>query len=185
MALESYAKSHDLCFRLHKKFQCFFAKQNDFIFVMPQTFMNLSGLALKAVCGFYKFDSILVICDDLDLEFGILRFKQGGGSGGHNGIKSIIEHIGNDFLRLKIGISHPRNIKNLESQDSIAQKDTLRLANLNISVSDFVLSDFNAREMGLLSQIFIATDSAIDDFLAGNSLAFLQNKFNKSALNAV
>lgn len=77
------------------------------IFIKPQTYMNLSGMAVAKVSKYYKIDSkdILVIQDDLDMAFGKFKLKRNSSSGGHNGIKSIISELGNDeFARLKIGI---------------------------------------------------------------------------------
>lgn len=77
------------------------------LLVKPQTYMNLSGQAVMELLNYYKdrIDDLLVIHDDLDLPPGQMRFKQGGGAGGHNGIKNIIAHLNsNDFDRLKIGI---------------------------------------------------------------------------------
>ena len=77
------------------------------LLVKPLTYMNLSGQAVMELLNYYKdrIDDLLVIHDDLDLPPGQLRFKQGGGAGGHNGIKNIIAHLNsNDFDRLKIGI---------------------------------------------------------------------------------
>ena len=77
------------------------------LLVKPQTYMNLSGQAVIQLLNYYndKIDDIIVIHDDLDLEPGMIRFKQGGGAGGHNGIKSIASHLNsNDFDRLKLGI---------------------------------------------------------------------------------
>ncbi|MDR2111838.1 MAG: aminoacyl-tRNA hydrolase [Candidatus Accumulibacter sp.] len=76
----------------------------------PMTFMNRSGLAVLSLACFYKIlpDEILVIHDDLDLPPGGIRVKQGGGSGGHNGVKDIQAHLGSpDFWRLRLGIGHP------------------------------------------------------------------------------
>ena len=76
----------------------------------PQSYMNLSGFPLARLCAYYKVDysEILVIHDDMDLPAGRLRLRRGGQSGGHNGIKSIIEQTGTtDFNRLKIGIGRP------------------------------------------------------------------------------
>jgi PTH1 family peptidyl-tRNA hydrolase len=76
----------------------------------PMTFMNRSGLAVLSLACFYKIlpDEILVIHDDLDLPPGAIRVKQGGGSGGHNGVKDIQAHLGTaDFWRLRLGIGHP------------------------------------------------------------------------------
>ena len=82
------------------------------LLVKPITFMNLSGQAVMELLNYYKdrVDDLLVIHDDLDLPPGQLRFKQGGGAGGHNGIKNIIAHLhSNDFDRLKIGIGRGKN----------------------------------------------------------------------------
>lgn len=75
----------------------------------PINFMNRSGQALASLAGFYKIPvaDILVVHDELDLPVGTVRVKQGGGHGGHNGLRDIIAHIGDDFLRLRIGIGHP------------------------------------------------------------------------------
>lgn len=81
------------------------------LLVKPQTFMNLSGQAVIELLNYYKdhVEDILVIHDDLDLPPGQLRFKQGGGAGGHNGIKNIIAHLNsNEFDRLKIGIGRAK-----------------------------------------------------------------------------
>ena len=81
--------------------------------LIPNTFMNLSGKAVAAVAGFYKImpDEILVAHDELDLEPGIVKLKQSGGHGGHNGLRDIISCLANqrDFYRLRIGIGHPGN----------------------------------------------------------------------------
>lgn len=81
------------------------------LLVKPQTFMNLSGQAVIELINYYadQIDDLLVIHDDLDLEPGMLRFKQNGSSGGHNGIKSIAQHLNsNEFDRLKLGIGKSR-----------------------------------------------------------------------------
>ena len=83
--------------------------------LIPTTFMNVSGLAVAAVANFYKIDpeAILVVHDELDLLPGMARFKLGGGHGGHNGLKDIIRALANNnkFARLRIGIGHPGNAK--------------------------------------------------------------------------
>ena len=79
--------------------------------LVPTTFMNLSGKAVGALASFYriKHEEILVIHDELDLPPGIAKLKQGGGHGGHNGLKDIVAQLGNNnnFYRLRIGIGHP------------------------------------------------------------------------------
>ena len=71
--------------------------------------MNLSGSSVVAVKNFYKIDDLVVIHDDLDLPFGALRFKKGGGDGGHNGLKSINGVIAEDYMRVRMGISKPQH----------------------------------------------------------------------------
>jgi len=80
------------------------------LFVKPQTFMNLSGQSIRQVLDFYqiKADDLLVVHDDLDLPFGTVRIKVGGGDGGHKGIRSLIDHLGDAaFIRVRLGIGKP------------------------------------------------------------------------------
>ena len=81
------------------------------IFAMPTTYMNLSGNAVGAIMAFYKvpLENVMVIHDDLDLPAGAMRTKIGGGSAGHNGIRSIDAMVGRDYRRIRIGIGHPRD----------------------------------------------------------------------------
>ena len=75
----------------------------------PMAFMNLSGVPVAAVANFYRIEpgEILLVHDDIDLPPGIARLKQGGGHGGHNGLRDVIAHIGADFWRLRLGVGHP------------------------------------------------------------------------------
>jgi PTH1 family peptidyl-tRNA hydrolase len=89
------------------------AKARDRYFLAPTTFMNRSGQAVSAVARFYKIEpeEILVIHDELDLMPGEIRLKQGGGNGGHNGLKDIQAQLGTpNFWRLRLGIGHPRTL---------------------------------------------------------------------------
>jgi peptidyl-tRNA hydrolase, PTH1 family len=82
--------------------------------LIPSTYMNESGKAAQAIMHFYKIapENVLVAYDDLDLPVGTARLKQGGGTGGHNGLRSLVQHLGTpDFNRLRIGIGHPGNSK--------------------------------------------------------------------------
>ena len=83
------------------------------ILVKPQTFMNNSGDAVGPLMAFYKIplENVIVIHDDMDLKVGTLREKVGGGSAGHNGIKSIDNAIGKEYRRIRIGIGHPRDFE--------------------------------------------------------------------------
>lgn len=83
---------------------------NRLILLKPQTFMNLSGQAVMQALQFYKLpiSQLIVVHDELDLPFGTVRLKQGGGHGGHNGLRSIMEQLGKgDFIRLRVGIGRP------------------------------------------------------------------------------
>ncbi len=82
-------------------------KSKNLLFLKPLTYMNLSGESVGAVVSYYKPDQIIVIHDDLDIDFGQIRFKNGGGHGGHNGLRSIDAHIGKDYDRIRVGISKP------------------------------------------------------------------------------
>lgn len=79
------------------------------ILVKPQTYMNRSGDAVGPLARFYKVPpaNVLVVYDELDLPFGSVRLREKGGSGGHNGMKSLINHLGSDFPRLRLGIGRP------------------------------------------------------------------------------
>ncbi|GHS88060.1 peptidyl-tRNA hydrolase [Campylobacterota bacterium] len=91
-----------------KNFKGELFKIGDILILKPLTFMNLSGESAESVKNFYKPEKTIVIHDDLDLPFGALRFKIGGSSGGHNGLKSLDAAIGADYLRVRMGISRPQ-----------------------------------------------------------------------------
>ena len=108
---------------------------NSCLLMKPLNFMNLSGQPIQEIVNFYKIkkNKIYIIHDDLDLELGKIKIKLGGGNGGHNGLSSIDEMIGNDYYRLRIGIDHP-GIKHL--------------------VSNYVLNKFNNEEIDLIEHKF-------------------------------
>ncbi len=89
------------------------ARDGDRWLLQPMTFMNRSGQSVAALARFYKIavEEMLVVHDELDLEPGEIRLKQGGGNGGHNGLKDIQAALGSpNFWRLRLGIGHPRNL---------------------------------------------------------------------------
>ena len=96
-----------------RKFQGLYTEKNldqrRLYILKPLTYMNLSGISTGEMMRFYKIplDHILIIHDDLALPMGEIRLKKGGGDGGHNGLKSLTQHIGQDYWRLRIGIGHP------------------------------------------------------------------------------
>lgn len=113
------------------------------LFSKPKTYMNNSGEAVQAIKEYYKIDmgNIIVIHDDLDLPFGTVKFKIGGGHGGHNGLRSIDSHIGKDYIRVRIGIGKPQD---------------------RADVVNYVLSNFSKEELNKLEDIISHTIKAID-----------------------
>lgn len=112
--LERYASAGGLSFSKDSKLQALVARGSggagDLWWVMPQTYMNLSGKSVGGLARFYKIlpSEILVAHDELDFAPGTVKIKQGGGVGGHNGLKDIAAQIGSqDFWRLRIGVGHP------------------------------------------------------------------------------
>jgi len=81
------------------------------LFLKPTTFMNLSGKSVETVKQFFKIEleDIIVIHDDIDLPFGAVRFKKGGGHGGHNGLRSLDAHIGKEYIRVRVGVGKPEH----------------------------------------------------------------------------
>lgn len=111
MVVDKIALDNGLEFKDNSKLKSLITKLykdgEEYLLVKPTTYMNLSGEAMRAVIDYYKIDpkDIMIIYDDLSLDLGKIRFRASGSDGGHNGIKSIIKHLGsNEFLRLKIGI---------------------------------------------------------------------------------
>lgn len=112
--VERIAKQENLTLRLEKKFFGAIGKislgSQDCLLLIPNTYMNLSGQATQAVANFYRIEpqAILVVHDELDLLVGTARLKQGGGDGGHNGLRDITARLNSkDYWRLRIGIGHP------------------------------------------------------------------------------
>lgn len=111
--VEELARRHGGRFRLESRFKGELARIQlagaERWLLKPQNYMNHSGRVAASVAAFYKIgaESMLVAHDELDLQPGDLRLKQGGGAGGHNGLKDLIAHCGADFWRLRIGVGHP------------------------------------------------------------------------------
>jgi PTH1 family peptidyl-tRNA hydrolase len=106
-----WKKEHNsLTLKINGKFAlCSLLFANSIIFAKPQTFMNLSGVAVQALMAFYKIplENLIVIHDDMDIKLGQVREKTGGGSAGHNGIKSIDSAVGPNYRRIRIGVGRP------------------------------------------------------------------------------
>jgi len=128
-------------------------------FLKPHTYMNLSGEAVGELCRFYKIEphEVLVIQDEVDLDFGVMTFKDGGGLAGHNGLKSIKQHLGTDrFKRMRVGVGKPNRGE----------------------LASWVLSAFKNDEIKDLEKILIGCVQALDDVLKSD-FKRIQTKYNK------
>jgi len=160
--VDEVARKFGGSFKSEKKFQGDVARSTidgrDIWLLKPDTYMNLSGQAVLALMQFYKIklQNILVVHDDLDLPVGDVRLKEGGGHGGHNGLRDIISRCGgNGFQRIRLGIGHPGNkskvtghvLKNASSDDQIAIENAIDRA---ISVLDQIVNGETAKAMQTL-----------------------------------
>ena len=116
------------------------------ILAKPQTFMNLSGEAVGQLADYYRvpLGNLLVIYDELDIPFGVLRLREKGGAGGHNGMRSIIARLGNEFARLRLGIGRPPG---------------------RMDPAAYVLQDFGRDELPVVSDMLDTTVAAIESFV--------------------
>jgi len=147
MLIDSIAVNASIDLKENSRLKCYIAKFSnngeDYLLIKPTTFMNLSGEAVRAVADYYKIEAkdILVIFDDLSLELGKIRFRPNGSDGGHNGIKSVIQHMGTkDIARLKIGIGPQPSIpsevfvlQNFSKEELDKLKETLTIAKEGIA----------------------------------------------------
>lgn len=147
-SLISFPNFEQLSFKENNKFHGIMAKNQNIILLKPSTFMNNSGQAVRAVAEYFKINSknILIIHDDLDIDFGNIKIQQGRSAAGHNGVSSIISHLGNnDFWRLRFGVAG-------ESRGQIPG-------------NKYVLSKFSAEEETNLSEKTIIATNAIKNFI--------------------
>lgn len=119
--VDEIARGYSASFSAEKKFQGEAARviidSRDIRLLKPTTFMNLSGESVAAMANFYRIEpeQILVAHDELDLLPGTVRLKKGGGHGGHNGLRDIIKHLGRDFWRVRLGIGHPGDARQVSN----------------------------------------------------------------------
>lgn len=149
MVVDKYLDNPTWQSKFKAKFTSLIINDEKVLFVKPETYMNLSGESIRDFVNFYKIkiDDILIIHDDLDLPFGTYRLKTNSSSGGHNGIKSIINCLGtNSFARLKIGISH----------------------NANGDTKDFVLGKLSKEQLESLDSLYPKFNNIINAFLKEN-----------------
>lgn len=119
----------------------------DILLVMPQTYMNLSGTAVNKLLAFFKADvnSLIVVHDDLDLSFGRVRLKIGGGNAGHKGLASIAENLGSGgFMRVRLGIGKPAEKSRIEG---------------------YVLEPFKSEELALLPDVIQTAAGAVSEII--------------------
>jgi PTH1 family peptidyl-tRNA hydrolase len=154
MVLDKYQTSHDFSGWVHKKdLDCELAigqvGSTRVILAKPSTFMNKSGDAAQKLQKFYRIynQEMVVVQDELDVEFGTIRTRIGGSSAGHNGIKSLSNMLGEDYGRIRIGIG-PKTPEQIDS-------------------ADFVLQNFSAKELELLPKIINEACSLIDEATTG------------------
>ena len=156
MFLDYLAERHQLTFAT-SKWKAEVVKGRMFgetvVLVKPQTFMNLSGTAVAAVVGFYRIpvENVLVVHDELDLELGRVKMVVDRGPGGHNGVRSLIEHLGGkNFVRLRVGIGRPPG---------------------QAGAASYVLSRFTADELAALEQDFRQLEEGVEAFLLKGAAA--------------
>ena len=142
----------------NSNFQSTLLKSGYNLFSKPTTFMNNSGLAVHAIKEYYKInlENIIVIHDDLDLPFGAVKYKIGGGHGGHNGLRSCDAHMGKEYIRVRIGIGKPQN---------------------KSDVVNYVLNNFSKEELNNLKDIISHVIDAINAIIRGDELADVKSKF--------
>jgi len=143
----------------NKKFLGELYKSGDLLLLKPATYMNLSGKSVQAVANFYKIkpEDILVIHDEIDLPFGAVRVKKSGGHGGHNGLKSIDSLITKEYNRLRLGVGKPERKE---------------------MVPNYVLSDFNKNESGVLENFIDYASTVAKEWLK-LPLEELKSKYSK------
>ena len=149
LTLDFYFKINKLEWEKTPKFNALWAKTENAIFIKPQSYYNESGVPTRDFMHFFKIpkDDILVVCDDFNLEFGKLRYRERGSAGGNNGLKSVIEQLGTDaFKRLRIGTAN----------------DAKRRL---VGDVDFVLGKYTEEERAQLPDILRAASSEITKFI--------------------
>ena len=163
MTIDHFAEKHNFEFN-KQKFDAMIAdgivNGEKVILAKPTTYMNESGRSVRQIVDFYKLspEDVLIVHDDMDLATGRLRLRQKGSAGGHNGIKSIIAHLGTEkFKRLRIGIDHPEKQK----------------------VVDWVLTRFSLDQRAEFDVGMNEAVDAIDDWLENDDFMKTMNRFNK------
>ena len=152
IVIDNYCKSNQIKLNLNKKLNSFLSIQKDAIFCKPNVYMNESGISVLQVAKYYniKYTDILIVHDDLDLDFGQIKFSCSRGPAGHNGVKDIINRLGTkDFCRVRIGIGKPTN---------------------NTPIENYVLQNFTNTELDIINKI------NLNEYLLLHNNKILENK---------
>ena len=168
LILENFSKKYNTSFLLKNKLKSFCSefKINDSTYrlFLPNTFMNNSGEAVQAIVDWYKInlDQIFVILDDKDLPLGKIRFRKKGSSGGHNGLKSIIEKLHtHNFNRIRIGIGSPPSTRETNNFNTISH----------------VLGNISSEEKSVLDKVYIRVIETLEE-LHTKKDDYIINKLN-------
>jgi len=159
MCLDYYANKSNSQFKFDRKFNGETLKIGNMLLLKPQTFMNLSGQSIRSVVDYYniELEDILIIYDDLALPLGKLRLREQGSAGGHNGIKSIIEHLHTDeFKRIRVGID----------------------SNPLIAAKDYVLGSFTKEDLETILSSVKTVKLIIEDFSNQKEFSNIMNIYN-------
>ena len=159
MLMQEISNKYQIKFTSKNKLKSFYSEYSSenilYRLFMPNTYMNNSGDAIRAILDWYKIDicQLLIIVDDMDIPLGKIRCRKKGGSGGHNGLKSIINQLGSEnFWRIRIGIGKPTNLNNSKNLDTISHvlgnlrnEEKLILKNINAKIIESIekLDDYN------------------------------------------
>jgi PTH1 family peptidyl-tRNA hydrolase len=162
--VEALARKYGGMFRFEKKFDAECCRINlhgeDVWLVKPQNYMNQSGPPIRGMLDYYRLQpgELLVAHDEIDLPPGKVRLKEGGGHGGHNGLRDIIRHCGADFLRLRLGVGHPgekHKVTNYVLKPGSAEVESAVERNIDDAIAvmpELVRGDINAAMKKLHTQ---------------------------------
>ena len=174
LMLEYLTKKYQSKFTLKSKLKSWYSELNinnlTYKLFLPNTFMNNSGEAVRAIVDWYKIDlnKLIIIVDDLDLPIGKIRFRKKGGSGGHNGLKNIIEHLQTkQFNRIRVGIGSTKIQKSAE-----------------YNTISYVLGNISSEEKIILDKVFLKIDQSLEK-LNTKTEGFIMselNSFNKGQI---
>ena len=175
LLLENLSKKHNSNFSLKDKLKSFYSEfktnNSTYRLFLPNTFMNNSGEAVLAIIDWYKInlDQIFIIVDDKDLPLGKIRFRKKGSSGGHNGLKSIIEKLQtNNFNRIRIGIGSPPSAKGTNNFNTISH----------------VLGNISKDERSILEKVYVRVIESLE-LLNIKKEEYITNKLNSFDIDQI